>query len=140
MEFSTDAVNYFSSDISNKLISDGHTGNLVTSPIGLVTVLSMILAGSKNRTFQQLTNVLNVKEQNIEQLHGSFKNVLTALDRKPGQAEAFRKNMSGEVSAYSGYDLYTKSIGFASESISEEYKSFLKQFYKAEMEITKTWT
>ena len=137
METSTQAVNYFAADLSNKLISDDHTGNLVTSPIGLVTILSMILAGSKSQTFQQLANVLNVKEKNIEQLHQSFQHVLSTLDRKPGQAEEFVKNLGDEISAYSGYDLYTKSIGFTSESIIEEYMSFLKQYYKAEMEPTK---
>lgn len=139
MEVSTQAVNQLAGTLSNQLITDGHTGNLVASPLGLVTILSMILAGSKSRTHEQLTQVLNIKSNQVESLHKSFENILTTLNRKPDQANDERNIMeriaNGEAKPFTGYDLYTKSVAFASDMITDDYMSFVNKAYKAQIEM-----
>ena len=139
MDLSTQAVNHVASVLPMQLLRDGHNSNVVASPLGLVTILSMILAGSKNRTAEQLRDVLNVRENQTERLHKSFQTLLTVLDRKPDQAREFTSHRSHfeDLHAYSGYDLYSKSVGFSDSSITQCYRTFLNNTYRSSVEVMK---
>lgn len=138
MDLSSQVINNFSGNLFNILIDDGHTGNSLASPLGLVTMISMILPGCKGRTYEQLVNALNVKSDEITSLHDSFKKVVATLDRGPDQVSKFVEtgNLLDKSKPFSGYDLFNRSMAFATDSITEDYMSFLRNFYKAEMEYS----
>ena len=141
MDIASQAINHVASTLSAQLIDDGHGSNLIASPLGLVTILSMILAGSKNRTAEQLRDVLNVEKNKVEELHKSFQTLLSVLERKPDQANAFldheMKFEDPYSDPYSGYDLYSKSVGFSDSSITPSYRTFLNDNYRSSVEVMK---
>lgn len=135
MNAATEAVNNFAGSISNNLITDEHIGNTVVSPIGLVTIISIILAGSEGRTRQQLLNVLNIKENKVEALHYYFQRLLNSLDRKPIDHNGI-KSIGDQVLPYSGYNLYTRSVGFISDEVSFEFALLTEKVYKVNIQYS----
>lgn len=137
---SSQAVNHFSGNLFNNLVNDGHTGNALASPLGLITMLSMIMAGSKGRTQEQIAKVMNVESNQVAPLHKAFQKMVNILDREPDQVVKYLKSEDRveELKPFTGYDLFTRSMAFATGVITEDYMTFLKNFYKAEMKYSAT--
>uniref|UniRef100_A0A023FL76 Putative serine proteinase inhibitor n=1 Tax=Amblyomma cajennense TaxID=34607 RepID=A0A023FL76_AMBCJ len=71
----------FSIDLYKQLISkSGHSGNVFYSPFSISAALSMALAGARNTTAKQLTDVLHVNSDNIHKHFSGFLSKLSGFD------------------------------------------------------------
>lgn len=133
MSISSQAVDYFSGNLFNNLVDDGHTGNALASPIGLVTMLSMLLAGSSDTTFDQIAYAMNVANDQVDSLHDSFRELISRIDKKPVDHtnETYERLY---LEPFTGYDLYIRSLAFTTSVITDSYVSFLESFYQAKIE------
>lgn len=110
----TAALSAFTVDLYKQVLAkSGRTKNIVVSPFSIAATLSMTLAGARERTADELANVLHVKDNLI---HSQF-------------SEFFAR-----VSAYSpDVVLQVANRMYAEETynILEEYLATLKKFYNS---------
>ena len=75
-----EAVNFFGFNLFKKL-NDFYEGNIFLSPYSVFTALAMTYEGAKGETEEEMSNVLNVG-QNNESLHNYMKNLYELLNKE----------------------------------------------------------
>ena len=76
----------FSDHLSRLVVPPDHSGNALVSPLSLLTVLSLLLAGTRNRSNSQLREALHMPSQVNQSVIDDYYNaLLTSFEAKMNQ-------------------------------------------------------
>lgn len=123
---SEETVSFFTDNLLNELISDQHEDNLVLSPIGLVTILAMTLAGASGSTLTQLAQVINISEKDEDELHRTINSMINLMDGN-GKSRSFDK-------PFTGYNVSVRSLALTAPPISSHYVDLVHRMYNSKVE------
>ena len=107
-----EAVNFFGFNLFKKL-NDFYEGNIFFSTYSVFTALAMTYEGAKGETEEEMSNVLNV-EQNNESLHNYMKNLYELLNKENND-----------------YNISTANALWVRENLQllEDYKKIIQDYY-----------